>query len=207
MFITFEGGEGTGKSTLIKIISKKLKIKGYNVTQTREPGGLGSTLSEEIRKLVLSPEFKNVNKYTESLLYAASRAQHLDDVIIPAIKKGDIVLCDRYLDSSMAYQAYARNLGEKFVKNINEYALKVIPDITFYIDLDPLIGIKRIALRDKFDRLDMEKITFHDDVRKAYLKMAHENKKRIFIIDGNLTISQIAEIMIKKIIDKYEEGN
>src|SRR5690554_7287478 len=161
MFITFEGGEGTGKSTLVQIISKQLEEKGYEVVLTREPGGKGSLMAENIRELVLSPEYKEVNAHTEALLYAASRAQHLDEVITPALKENKIVICDRYLDSSLAYQAYARGLGLDYVLNINRYALDKLPDLTFYIDLDPKVGLDRIKDRTKNDRLDQERSEEH----------------------------------------------
>lgn len=198
MFITFEGGEGTGKSTLITKIKKYLESKGYDVILTREPGGKGSKLAEEIRSLVLDPKYK-VNPYTEALLYAASRAQHLDEVIIPALQKQQIVLCDRYIDSSFAYQAYARELGFDYIEKINFYALNHLPNLTFYIDVDPEIGISRIKNRKKNDRLDQEKITFHQKVREGYQSLVNKYPKRIYTIDGTKTLEEIEKIMIKEI--------
>jgi len=199
MFITFEGGEGTGKSTLVQIISKQLEEKGYEVVLTREPGGKGSLMAENIRELVLSPEYKEVNAHTEALLYAASRAQHLDEVITPALKENKIVICDRYLDSSLAYQAYARGLGLDYVLNINRYALDKLPDLTFYIDLDPKVGLDRIKDRTKNDRLDQEKMAFHEQVRAGYLELVDKYPKRIHVIDGNKSIAEIALEMIDEI--------
>jgi len=199
MFITFEGGEGTGKSTLVQIISKQLEEKGYEVVLTREPGGKGSLMAEKIRQLVLSPEYKEVNAHTEALLYAASRAQHLDEVITPALKENKIVICDRYLDSSLAYQAYARGLGLDYVLNINRYALDKLPDLTFYIDLDPKVGLDRIKDRTKNDRLDQEKMAFHEQVRAGYLELVDKYPKRIHVIDGNKSIAEIALEMIDEI--------
>ncbi|WP_162140329.1 dTMP kinase [Haploplasma axanthum] len=199
MFISFEGGEGTGKTTLIQIIKQTLEDKGYEVVLTREPGGTGSMLAEEIRDLVLNPKFTHVNEYTEALLYAASRAQHLDEVIIPALESKKIVLCDRYLDSSLAYQAFARNLGLDFILEINKYATKHLPDITFYIDIDPLVGIERIKGRSKFDRLDREKIAFHNEVRKGYLELTKMFSERIIKIEGEQTIPEISIFMIDEI--------
>jgi|SRR5690625_1207791 len=199
MFITFEGGEGTGKSTLIKIITKSLEEKGYEVILTREPGGNGSNFSEKIRDLVLDPKYDNVNAHTEALLYAASRAQHLDEVITPALKNNKIVLCDRYIDSSFAYQAYARNLGFDFVSNINKYALDKLPNLTFYIDLDPKIGLDRIKDRDKNDRLDKEELSFHNEVRKGYLKLVEKYPTRIVTLDGEKSISELTIIMLDEI--------
>lgn len=199
MFITFEGGEGTGKSTLIEIIKKNLEKLGFEIILTREPGGAGSIVAEEIRDLVLNPKYTNVTPHTEALLYAASRAQHLDEVIIPALKNKKIVLCDRYLDSSVAYQAYARGLGEDFILSINKYALDHLPNLTFYIDLDPKVGIDRIKNRTKIDRLDQEKIAFHNKVREGYKMIVEKNKERIYTIDGNQTIDEIAKIMLDEI--------
>lgn len=199
MFITFEGGEGTGKTTLIEIVKKSLEEKGYEVVLTREPGGKGSHMSEAIRDLVLDPKYTNVNPHTEALLYAASRAQHLTEVIIPALKEKKIVLCDRYLDSSLAYQAFARDLGLDFILSINKVALDHLPNLTFYIDIDPNIGINRIKNREKNDRLDQEKMAFHEEVRKGYLKVAKMYPDRIVQIEGNKTIPELAVELISNI--------
>ncbi|MDY0277072.1 MAG: dTMP kinase [Acholeplasma sp.] len=202
MFITFEGGEGTGKTTLIEIIKNRLEEKGYEVVLTREPGGKGSEFSEKIRDLVLDAKYQHVNKYTEALLYAASRAQHLDEVIIPAVKNKKIVLCDRYLDSSLAYQAYARELGLDYVLEINKYALNFLPDLTFYIDIDPKVGISRIKNREKYDRLDKEAIAFHEKVRNGYLDLVKQFSERIVQIEGTKSIAEIAVLMIEEINER-----
>jgi len=196
MFITFEGGEGTGKTTLIKTIAKILS-ETHDVVTSREPGG--STITEAIREIILDPKYKGVTPYTEALLLAASRAQHLDEVILPALAQNKIVLCDRYLDSSLAYQAYARDLGFKFVLNINQYAVEHLPNLTFYIDLDPKIGMSRISKRDKYDRLDQETIDFHNKVRTGYLQVASMYPKRVVTIDGNQSIEAITHQIINKI--------
>jgi dTMP kinase len=199
MFITFEGGEGTGKTTLIKTIAKILS-ETNDVVTSREPGG--STITEAIREIILDPKYKGVTPYTEALLLAASRAQHLDEVILPALAQNKVVLCDRYLDSSLAYQAYARDLGFKFVLNINQYAVEHLPNLTFYIDLDPKIGMSRISKRDKYDRLDQETIDFHNKVRAGYLQVASMYPKRVVTIDGNQSIEAITH----QIIDKIRES-
>lgn len=196
MFITFEGGEGTGKTTLIKNIAEILS-RQHDVVTSREPGG--SMIAEAIRDIILNPKYKGVTPYTEALLLAASRAQHLDEVILPALKLNKIVLCDRYLDSSLAYQAYARDLGFDFVLHINQYATEHLPDLTFYIDLDPHVGMARISGRDKYDRLDQETIDFHNQVRKGYLKVATMYPNRVVTIDGNQSIEEITDLIIKKI--------
>ncbi len=196
MFITFEGGEGTGKTTLIKDIAYTLS-QSHVVITSREPGG--SMIAEAIRDIILNPKYKGVTPYTEALLLAASRAQHLDEIILPALKENKIVLCDRYLDSSLAYQAFARDLGFDFVLNINQYATYHMPDLTFYIDLDPLVGMARISKRDKYDRLDQETVTFHQKVRQGYLKIAQMYPNRIVTIDGTQTIEDIKAQIIAKI--------
>ena len=199
MFITFEGGEGTGKTTLIKRIYQSLK-KDYDVLLTREPGG--SPIAEIIRDVVLNPKNKGITARTEALLIAASRTQHLDDMILPALAQNQIVLCDRYLDSSLAYQAVARDLGFDFVLNINQYATKHMPDLTFYIDLEPEVGISRITKRKKYDRLDQETLDYHHLVRKGYLKVAKMYEKRIIVIDGTQSLDDIYAIMMKHIYQK-----
>lgn len=199
MFITFEGGEGTGKTTIIKRLEERLKGEGFDIVLTREPGGSGSELSESIRNLVLDPKYKYVNSYTESLLYAASRAQHLDEVIIPAMTNNKIVLCDRYIDSSFAYQGYARELGIDFIEKINEYAMDKLPNLTFLIDVDPKIGINRVKKRSKYDRLDREALAFHNKVRTGYKQLVSKYPNRIVLIDGTLSLDEIETLIYTKI--------
>ncbi len=198
MFITFEGGEGTGKTTLIQEIAKHFR-QSYQVVTTREPGG--SVITEAIRDIILNPKYQGVTPYTEALLLAASRAQHLDEVILPALRQNAIVLCDRFIDSSLAYQAYARNLGFEFVLSINRYAVENLPNLTFYIDLDPQVGLSRIAHRDKYDRLDQEAFDFHTKVREGYLEVYKRYPERIVKIDGNQSIEHI----LKEIIIEIEK--
>lgn len=196
MFITFEGGEGTGKTTLIQEIAKHFR-QSYQVVTTREPGG--SVITEAIRDIILNPKYQGVTPYTEALLLAASRSQHLDEVILPALRQNAIVLCDRFIDSSLAYQAYARNLGFEFVLSINRYAVENLPNLTFYIDLDPQVGLSRIAHRDKYDRLDQEAFDFHTKVREGYLEVYKRYPERIVKIDGNQSIEHILKEIILEI--------
>ncbi|WP_162146973.1 dTMP kinase [Acholeplasma granularum] len=200
MFITFEGGEGTGKTTLIEQLKNELTSKGLNVITTREPGG--SHVAEKIRKILLDNANTDITKETEALLFAASRAQHLNETIIPNLDK--IILCDRYIDSSFAYQAFGRKLGMDFISKINSYALNYLPDITFYIDLDPNLGMKRIKnnRKDKTDRLDLETENFHYEVRKGYLEVAKMFEDRIIVIDGNQTIDAIYKIILENILER-----
>ncbi|MDR2828044.1 MAG: dTMP kinase [Acholeplasmatales bacterium] len=200
MFITFEGGEGSGKTTIINNLHQFLLSLGREVVLTREPGG--TRISEEIRNIILNPENTDITSATESILYAASRAQHIELVIKPALDALKIVICDRFLDSSYAYQAYARKLGMAFVKKVNTYALPYVPSLTFYIDLTPQIGLGRIQNRSKRDRLDVEKIDFHNEVRKGYLKLAKKFKKRYVVIDGTKSIEEITSLVISKIKEK-----
>ncbi|MCF7931661.1 MAG: dTMP kinase [Acholeplasmataceae bacterium] len=196
MFITFEGGEGSGKTTLIKRITQEL-AHDHMVISTREPGG--SVITEAIRDIILNPKYEGLTAHAEALLLAASRAQHLNDVIIPALNEGKIVLCDRYLDSSLAYQGYARDLGYPFILSINKLALDHMPDLTFYIDLNPDVGIKRISKRIKYDRLDRESASFHDLVREGYLEVSEMYPNRIRQIDGNQPLDDITEEILAQI--------
>lgn len=190
-FITFEGGEGTGKTTLIEKLMTDLKSSGYEAIKTREPGG--SKISEEIRNIILNVENTEMEYMTEALLYAASRRQHLEEVIKPALNSGKVVICDRYVDSSLAYQGHARGLGIDKVYKINDYAIDgFYPDLTIYIDVDPEIGLSRIKNNHRdMDRLDLEQISFHKKVREGYILVSKMFPDRIKVIDGNDTIENI----------------
>ena len=200
MFITFEGGEGSGKTTIISKLKEALLKKNYDVLTTREPGG--SKVSEKIRSVLLDNKNTDITAHTEALLFAASRAQHLDEVIIPNLDK--IILCDRYIDSSYAYQAFGRNLGMDFVQSINSYALKYLPDLTIYIDLDPQTGIDRVKnnRKHKTDRLDLEVQTFHQNVRRGYLEVARMYQDRFVVVDGNQTIDAVYETILELILNR-----
>lgn len=200
MFITFEGGDGSGKSTLIKLVTTELEKAGYDVFATREPGG--SFVAEAIRDIVLNNKYKGISEYTEALLFAAARAEHLDKTILPQLKENKIVICDRFIDSSLAYQAYARNLGVDFVLNINKVAVENMPNLTFYIDIDPDVGISRIKNRRKNDRLDQETKDFHLKTRDGYLKLIEKYPNRIVKIDGTKSISELTNIIVEKIKEK-----
>ena len=201
-FITFEGGDGTGKTTLIERLAKDLESQGYSILKSREPGG--SRISEQIRNVILNIENTEMDYMTEALLYAASRRQHLQEVIKPAINNGKIVILDRYVDSSLAYQGYARGIGIDKVYAINNYAIDgFFPDLTIYIDVAPEIGISRIKNNHRdMDRLDLEKIEFHKKVREGYLKVSQMFPERIKVVDGNKTIDEIYSEVKKIVLSK-----
>lgn len=199
-FISFEGGEGSGKTTLIEMLANELNLLGYDIVKTREPGG--SKIAEEIRNVILNIDNVNMDYMTEALLLAASRRQHLTEVIIPALNEDKIVICDRYVDSSLAYQGYARGLGIKEVYEINKYATEgILPDLTIYIDIDPSVGLSRIKSNHrKVDRLDLEAMTFHKKVREGYLELAEMFKDRFRVIDGDRKPTEIYEDIKKEVL-------
>jgi len=191
LFVTFEGGEGSGKTTLINRLYNEMSIDDYAVIKTREPGG--SIISEQIRNIILDVKNKEMDFRTEALLYAASRRQHLTQVILPALKDGKSVLCDRFVDSSLAYQGYARGLGIKEVYRLNLYATEgIMPDITIYIDIVPQEGLNRINnAKREVDRLDLEDYSFHSKVRDGYLKLSEMFPARIKVVNGNQSLDGI----------------
>lgn len=208
-FITVEGSDGVGKSTQIHNIENYFLKLGYEVQLTREPGG--TRIGDKLRDILLDVSNDEMNEMTEMLIYAASRAQHIKELIEPSLKKGKIVISDRYIDSSIAYQGYGRRLGEDVVKIVNEYAsFGLIPDLTFWLDLDPELGRKRILSRsiiqDKdvtFDRIELEKNDFHNRVREGYKEIARKNPERVHRIDASLKADDVweeIELILRKII-------
>lgn len=186
-FITFEGGEGSGKSSLIESLASFFLENHLPYLKTREPGG--TPLSEEIRSLILEKEMSN---FTELALYLAARSEHVDKVILPALMAKKLVLCDRFNDSTTAYQGYGRGLDLKMIKKLCAFfSQDLIPDITFYLDLDPKIGLKRASHRE-LDRLEREKIDFHQKIRKAFLKMAKQ-EQRFFVIDASISKEEVLQ--------------
>lgn len=186
LFITFEGGEGSGKTTVIEAISEALVDQGYNVLVTREPGGI--PIAEKIREVILDRSHTAMDSHTEALLYAAARRQHLVEKVSPALQSGHIVLCDRFIDSSLAYQGIARGLGLEQVWTINQFAVgEYMPQLTIYLDINPDEGLKRIAQHraNEINRLDLEKKSFHEQVRAGYLLLADKYNERIVKIDAN----------------------
>ncbi|MBO5516991.1 MAG: dTMP kinase [Firmicutes bacterium] len=199
-FITFEGPDGSGKTTQIRLLEQYCKDKGYEVVLTREPGG--TPISEAIRSLLLDPSHKEMDGVTEALLYAASRAQHVAEKIRPALEKGCVVLCDRFMDSSIAYQGYARGLGDD-VRVINEFAVQgTQPDITFFMDLPAAAGKARVAAARDLDRLEQEDLSFHNAVYEGYLQLAQIYPQRYVRIDASRSIEQVAS-EIRERFDEY----
>lgn len=194
IFITLEGPDGSGKTTALKAIFEELKtLTDKQIVSTREPGG--SPIAEKIRKIILDTAHTEMDARTEALLYAASRRQHLVERVLPVLEAGDIVLCDRFVDSSIAYQGYARGIGETGIFKINDFATDgVQPDLTLYIDVPAEVGLRRIQKgmgTREFNRLDQEKQSFHDKVRAGYLNIARENPTRIVTIDGTQTPEEV----------------
>lgn len=191
LFITFEGTDGSGKTTQIKILEQHMKEKGYEVVLTREPGG--TKVSEMIRELILDPANTEIVPLTEMILYAASRAQHVAQVIKPSVDMGKMVICDRFVDSSYAYQGCGRGVDLKVIADVNRVAIdQMIPDITFFLDMDPEIAIKRRISSTGADRIELEKLDFHKRVYSGYKKMASLYPDRIKTIDANKPIEEIS---------------
>lgn len=201
-FITIEGCEGSGKTTILKMLCADLEKNNIKYFSTREPGG--SKISEQIRNVILNVENTKMDYMTEALLYAASRRQHLEEVVKPAIDNGAVVICDRYLDSSLAYQGYARGLGIEEVYAINMYATSgFLPELTIYIDIPVEVGLERIANNNRdVNRLDLEKISFHSKVREGYLKISEMYSDRIVKIDGVGTPEEVYEKVRKVIFER-----
>ena len=201
MFITLEGPEGSGKTTAVEAAVKKLEEMGYQIVRTREPGG--TPISEQIRNVILDKGNTAMDGRTEALLYAASRRQHLVEKVWPALKEGKIVICDRYLDSSLAYQGGARGLGIEEVLNINLFATEnTWPDLTLLFDIKPEIGLARINANSnrEVNRLDLEKIEFHNKVRESFLALAKRFPDRYVIIDASKSRDEVAKVTMEAIL-------
>ena len=203
MFITLEGPEGSGKTTAVESAVKKLEEMGYQIVRTREPGG--TPISEQIRNVILDKANTAMDGRTEALLYAASRRQHLVEKVWPALRKGKIVICDRYLDSSLAYQGAARGLGVDEILNINLFATEnTWPDLTLLFDLKPEIGLARINANAnrEVNRLDLEKLDFHNKVREAFLELSKRYPDRYVVIDASASREEVAKATMEAILNR-----
>lgn len=203
MFITLEGPEGSGKTTAVEAAVKELEARGYKIVRTREPGG--TPIAEQIRNVILDKENTKMDPRTEALLYAASRRQHLVEKVWPALKEGKIVICDRYLDSSLAYQGGARGLGVDNILNVNMFATdNTFPDLTLLFDITPEEGLKRIAANAsrEVNRLDLEKLDFHQKVRNTFLELAKRYPERYVIIDASKSREEVAKATLEAILSR-----
>jgi dTMP kinase len=195
IFITAEGPEGAGKTTIINMLASGLADEGYKVMQTREPGGI--EIAEQIRAVILDTKNTAMDPRTEALLYAAARRQHLAEKVQPAIDEGYIVLCDRFIDSSLAYQGHARGLGIDEVYSINHFAIEgMMPELTLYFDIDPASGLQRIGRNQgrEVNRLDLESLEFHTKVREGYEILAARFPERIQRIDASLPVEKVYQL-------------
>ena len=200
MFITLEGCEGVGKSRQIRLLEEYLKQNNKKYYLTREPGG--TVVSEQIRNVILDGKNVSMTDECEALLYAAARVQLLKEVVKPRLDAGELVLCDRYIDSTFAYQGYARGLSLEFIEKINDYAIKnFMPDYTIFLNLSPKDAFIRKGGVDKGDRLELSGIDFHNKVYAGYLDLAKKYPERFFVIDASGSVSQTHQ----KIIDALKE--
>jgi len=194
LFITFEGPEGAGKTTVIKKIAERLAQQNIDVLATREPGGI--EIAEKIRTIILNPAHTAMDERTEALLYAAARSQHYFEKVRPALDAGKLVICDRFIDSSLAYQGYARGIRVDEVLSINEFAIsKKLPDLTILFDISPEVGLARIHAHGdrEVNRLDVESLAFHEKVREGYLQLVTRYPERINVINADQSIERVVE--------------
>lgn len=208
LFISVEGPDGSGKTTLVKELSHQLEeLLNVPLVVTREPGG--SNIAEKIREVIIDPNNHEMDARTEALLFAASRRQHVTEKIRPALDSGKVVLCDRFVDSSIAYQGAGRKIGVKEVAAINQFATENLsPDLTIYLDVDAQVGLNRIGSKEsnrEKDRLELEAISFHNRVRTAYLKLLDENPERMHLIDASQSMEEVLIDSLAIIKDKFQE--
>jgi dTMP kinase len=206
MFVTFEGPEGSGKTSAANEVIRILVARGYDVLYTREPGG--TPIAEEIRNIILDKKNTALDARAEALLYAASRRQHLVEKVWPALKEGKMVISDRFLDSSLAYQGAARKIGIENVLNINLFATEgTFPDLTLLFDITPEKGLERIAINKKreVNRLDLEALEFHRQVRETFLELAKKYQERYVVIDASKTLPEVVGVALNVILDRLEQ--
>jgi len=203
LFITFEGPEGAGKTTIINMVTEEFHKIGLNFISTREPGGI--RIAENIRNIILDPKNTEMDIRTEALLYAAARRQHLAEKVLPALEEGRIVLCDRFIDSSLAYQGVGRGIGIDEIYQINEFAINgLMPHLTIYFDLDPKIGLQRVHQADEreINRLDLEELDFHLKVQSGYYEIIKREPNRFKVIDASRSIEEVYEATLQAVLEK-----
>ena len=206
LFITLEGGEGAGKTTIANAVIDKLSTLGIETLYTREPGGI--KIAEKIREVILDRDHTEMDCRTEALLYAAARRQHLVEKVKPAMDEGRIVLCDRFVDSSIVYQGYARGIGMDEVREINQFAIEgIMPDLTIFFDIKPKIGLARIAANDsrEVNSLDLEGLAFHELVYEGYKKQAKMNPERIVSVDATKSVEALTDEVCALILSKLNK--
>ncbi|WP_088043518.1 dTMP kinase [Bacillus sp. EAC] len=206
LFITFEGPEGAGKTTIINMITEELSKRELNFISTREPGGI--RIAESIRNIILNPENIEMDIRTEALLYAAARRQHLAEKVVPALKEGKLVLCDRFIDSSLAYQGVGRGIGIDEIYQINQFAINgLMPDLTIYFELDPKIGLNRVHQSDEreVNRLDLEELDFHIKVQSGYSEIMNREPNRFKKVDASKSIDEVYHNTLQIILDKLAD--
>ena len=206
IFITIEGPDGAGKTSVLRELLPMLEAAmNIDIVATREPGG--SRIAEEIRELILNPANTEMDIRTEALLYAASRRQHLVEKIKPTLERGALLICDRFVDSSLVYQGAGRGIGMDEVAQMNQFATEGIePDLTLYLDVEASVGLERIHTSKEerqFDRLDQEKLEFHEKVRAAYLTLVQANQERIIQIDASNTIEEVVATCFDLIKERF----
>ncbi len=205
LLITFEGGEGSGKTTQSQILYNTLKEKGFEVIKTREPGG--TKFAETIREILVQGESNKINNISELLLFAAARADHVQKVIKECLKDNKIVICDRFTDSTLAYQGYAGNVDLDLVKEVNRISIgEISPDLTFIFDIDPTLGIERaLGENNKETRFEEKDIMYHKKIRDGYMDIARDNPDRCVVINGTIDIEQISKKILELTLDKINE--
>lgn len=210
-FITFEGVEGCGKTTQIKLLADLLSARGTGTVLTREPGGC--PIADKIRAILLDAENRALSPLAELMLYAAARAQHVTEVISPALQEGKIVLCDRFCDATLAYQSFGRGLDRCIIDTLNLHACQgVSPDLTVLVDCDPAVGLERARRRieatsgPREERFELEALAFHQRVRNGYLQLAADQPDRFLIIDGSESIEKIFAVISAQVLARIPEA-
>ena len=207
LFITFEGNDGSGKTTIANLVVGTLQELGYDVVYTREPGGI--RIAEDIRSIILNPEYTEMDPMCEAMLYAAARRQHLVQKVLPALAEHKIVICDRFIDSSLAYQGSARGLGISEIYELNQFAVKGhMPDLTLFLKVDLETGLSRVQARGAMDRMDQESMDFHIKVVQGYDEVLKSYQDRIHVIDASQEVEKVYQDtmhVINQLVKAYEE--
>ena len=209
-FITFEGVEGCGKTTQIRLLAEHLITQGFSTTLTREPGGCA--IADKIRAILLDADNRDMSPMTELMLYAAARAQHVSDVIVPALDAGNVLLCDRFCDATLAYQSFGRGIDRRIIDILNSHACQgVAPDLTVLIDCDPSVGLARARLRiesssgPREERFELEELSFHNRVREGYRQLALEQSSRFIVIEGDGSLEDISKTIAVEVLARIPE--